>query len=176
CPSDAFHPVSLDRSGPSEHRDRLAERVSAASYGTVLMIAALLVVDAGDVESGWGWELLVGVGAATWVAHLYAEVLGEHVRNADALRSHELRKAMVDGLPILLAAVLPAMALLLARLDLVAPRQAFWIAVALALLQLVGVGAYVGFVSDQSSGSWRFAAIAAVFGLAVVLLLVALGH
>ena len=163
-------------STPPEHRDRLAERVSAAAYGTVLMIAALLVVDAENVESGWGWELLVGVGATTWVAHMYAEVLGNHVRNVDALRSHELRKAMIDGLPIILAPVLPAIALTLGRLDVVTPRKSFWIAVVLALLQLVGVGAFVGAVTDQPSGSWRFAAIAAVFGLVVVLVLVALGH
>jgi hypothetical protein len=159
-----------------ERRERLAERVSAASYGTVLIIAALLVIETEDVASGWGWELMVGVGVATWVAHLYAEVLGDHVRNVDALQPHELRKAMADGLPILLAAVLPALMLGLGRLGAVDPGQALWIAVIVALLQLIFIGAFVGVSSGQRSSSWRYAAIAAVFGVAVVLLLVVLGH
>ena len=159
-----------------QERDRLAERVSAASYGTVLIIASLLVVNTEDVESGWGWELVVGVGVATWLAHLYAEVLGNHVRNSEATRSHELRKAMADGLPILLAAFLPAITLGFGRTGVVDPRLALWIAVGVAIVQLVGIGAFVGRVADQRSSTWRYTAIALVFGLAVVLLLVALGH
>lgn len=159
-----------------QQRDRLAERVSAASYGTVLIIASLLVVEADDVESGLGWELVVGVGVATWLAHLYAEVLGNHVRNVEAAQPHEVRKAMADGLPILLAAVLPALALGIGRSGVVEPRLALWIAVGVAIVQLVGIGAFVGVVAEQNSGTWRYAAIALGFGMAVVLLLVALGH
>lgn len=159
-----------------QQRDRLAERVSAASYGTILIIASLLVVEADDVESGLGWELVVGVGVATWLAHLYAEVLGNHVRNVEAAQAHEVRKAMADGLPILLAAVLPAVALLLGRLGVLEPRQALWAAVIISIIQLVGIGVFVGAVSEQTSNSWRYAAVAAGFGLAVVMLLVALGH
>lgn len=162
-------------STPGE-RDRLAEKVSAASYGTILIIATLLVVETEDVASGWGWELMVGVGAATWVAHLYAEILGNHVRNPDAIQPHEVRKAMADGLPILLASLLPAIALLLGRLGALEPRQALWIAVIVALLQLVAIGALVGVVSERGSNTFRYAAVAALFGLGVVLLLVALGH
>lgn len=162
-------------STPGE-RDRLAEKVSAASYGTILIIASLLVVETEDVASGWGWELMVGVGAATWVAHLYAEILGNHVRNPDAIQPHEVRKAMADGLPILLASLLPAIALLLGRLGALEPRQALWIAVIVALLQLVAIGALVGVVSERGSNTFRYAAVAALFGLGVVLLLVALGH
>lgn len=158
------------------HRDRIAERISAASYGTVLIIAALLFVEPADVTSGWGWELVVGVGAATWLAHLYADVLGNRVRTEDATRPHELRKAMIDGLPTLLSAVAPAAVLLLGRLGALEPRQALWLAVIVALLQLLAIGAFVGAVSGQRSGSWRHAVTATVLGLAVVLLMVALGH
>ena len=165
-------------SNPVSHqqRVRLAERVSAASYGTVLIIASLLVVETDDIESGWGWELVAGVGVATWLAHLYAEVLGNHIRDVEAAQPDELRKAAADGLPILLAAVIPALALGLGRLGVLEPRQAFWTAVVISILQLVTIGVFVGVVSDQPSSSWRYAAIAAGFGLAVVLLLVALGH
>jgi len=168
--------MALWKPASRAQRDRVAEWVSAASYGTVLIIAALVLVEAEDVASGLGWELVVGVGVATWIAHLYAEILGNHVRSLDVLEAHRLRRAAGDGLPILLASVLPAVALLLGRLETVAARQALWIAVILAVLQLVVVGALVGAISEQYHNSWRYAAVASVFGIAVVLLLVALGH
>lgn len=108
---------------------------------------------------------------------MFAEVSGNHVRNADAHQGYEMRKAMTDGLPILLAAVLPAVALALGSLEIIEPRQALWIGVILALLQLVGLGAFVGVVvPDEHSSSWRCAAVTAAIGAGVVILLVALGH
>ena len=67
-------------------RERLAERLSAACYGTVLVLAALPLIDADEVSSGLGWELVTGVGVATWVAHLYAEVVGDHLRHGSGAR------------------------------------------------------------------------------------------
>ena len=51
---------------------------------------------------------------------------------------------MVDGLPIPLAALLPAVMLLLGRLDVLDHRDALWASVAVAIGQLVGVGAFAG--------------------------------
>lgn len=66
---------------------RPSDQVSAASYGTVLIIAYLLVVETDDVASGLGWELVTGVGVATWVAHLFAEALGNRVGRVRVARS-----------------------------------------------------------------------------------------
>ena len=158
-------------------RERLAARVSAASYGSVLVLAALAVIDGEDVASGWGWELATGVGVATWIAHLYAEVVGDHLRHVAAHEREEILRAMFDGLPILLATVPPAIALVLGRLDVVEPRVALWVAVTIAFVQLVGLGAFVGSVmSGRHSKTWLYAAVTAAFGLAVVSLKVVLGH
>jgi hypothetical protein len=158
-------------------RDRLAERVSAASYGSVLVLAALALVDADEVSSGWGWELITGVGVATWAAHLYAEVVGDHLRNRAAHTSAELKRAMADGLPILLAAVPPALVLLLGRLDVLDHRVTLWLAVGVALVQLIGLGAFVGStVSTRGSGVWLYSAVTAAFGFIVVALKIVLGH
>lgn len=158
-------------------RHRLAERVTAASYGTVLVIAALAVLDADDVAAGLGWELVTGVGASTWVAHLYAEIVGDHLRRTAALDRQELTRAMADGCPILLATLLPAVMLLLGRLDVLDHRLALWASVVVAVLQLIGLGCFVGFaVSAHSSRAWLFAGTTAVIGITVVALKVALGH
>jgi hypothetical protein len=158
-------------------RERLAERVSAAAYGTVLVLASLALIDPDEVAAGWGWELVSGVGLATYVAHLYAEVVGDRLRHTAAPGRNEIKTAALDGFPILLAAVPPAVVLLLGRVGVLEDRVALWLAVAVALLQLVGVGALVGLlVSDDHPHAWRFAAMTGAFGLVVVGLKTALGH
>jgi hypothetical protein len=158
-------------------RERFAERLSAACYGTVLVLTALPVIDADEVASGLGWELVTGVGVATWLAHFYAEVVGDHLRHGSALDRTEIRRAMVDGLPILLAAVLPALVLMLGRVDVLDPRVALWTSVGVAIGQLVAVGAFVGLsVSPRDKSVWSYAGVTAAIGIAVVILKLVLGH
>jgi hypothetical protein len=152
------HGATAPEETATTSQERIAEQVSAASYGSVLVLAAIPLLHVVDVESGWGWELVTGVGVATWVAHLFAEVLGEQVRHGSAvLDGDRIRRSMVDGLPIPLASVLPALVLALGRFDVLGDELALWIAFGVALVQLVGVGAYVG-----RSGSGRRAAVFAV--------------
>jgi hypothetical protein len=157
--------------------ERRAELASAAVYGTVLVLATLAVIDADNVSSGLGWEIMAGVGAATWIAHIYAEVVGEHLRRGSTLERHEITQSMVDGLPIILAALAPAVVLLLGRLEVLDAEVAVWMAFAVGFLQLLGVGAVIG-AAAQSSGAtpWRFAALTGLVGLAVVVLKLFLGH
>jgi hypothetical protein len=158
-------------------RERLAERLSAACYGTVLVMVALAAIDEAEVSSGLGWELVTGVGVATWIAHLFAEVVGDRVRLGSALDRSELTTAMTDGLPIPLAAVPPAVVLLLGRLEILDERTAVWLSVAVAFVQLVGVGAVVGSaVSSRGIGGWSYPALTGCIGIAVVVLKLALGH
>jgi hypothetical protein len=150
-------------------RDRAGEWASAGAYGTVLVLAALMIVDASDISSGLGWELVTGVGLATWLAHLYAEVVGDQLRQRATLGSKEIAKAMADGIPILLAAVPPAVMLFLGRVGVLDEDLALGASFAVAFLQLVGVGAFVG--SAVSSGgpvAWAYAVATAGIGLAVV--------
>jgi hypothetical protein len=151
--------------------------VGAASYGTVLVLAALAVIDADAVSDGWGWEIVTGVGVATWIAHLYGEVVGDHLRHHAAHAVTEIRRAMADGSPILLATVLPAILLLLGRVEVLAEDIALWAATAVAFLQLVGLGAFVGYVvSPRWSSVSTYAAVTAGLGAFVVGLKLALGH
>jgi hypothetical protein len=166
----------IDRSNQLP-RERLAELVSAATYGTVLVLAALGVIGASDVALGHGAEIVAGVGLATWLAHLFAELLGGHVLHREPLHRRELERAAVDGSPIVIATILPAAALLLARLDVLANGTAKLVAIVLALLQLLLIGAFVARVAPARPGArWVFAATVAGVGLLVVLLTVLLGH
>ena len=155
-----------------------AERVTAAAYGTVLILAALPFIHPEDVGDGVGWELILGVGVATWLAHLFAEIVGDHVRHTAAAHERaEIARAMVDGLPILVAALVPAGALLLGRLEVLSGRGALWVALTVAVVQLVGLGAFVGtLATERHSERWLYAGATALFGLAVVTIKVVLGH
>jgi hypothetical protein len=155
--------MSTGGPAPRFSRERASELVSAASYGSVLVLAAIPLIHVVDVASGWGWELVTGVGVATWVAHLFAEVLGEQVRHGTSdLDAGRIRQSMVDGLPIPLAALFPAVVLGLGGLDVLDEEVALWLAFGVALVQLIGVGAFVG-----RSGSGRRTAAFAV-GTAIV--------
>jgi hypothetical protein len=162
---------------PREPSERAAERVAAGAYGTVLVLGALVLLDRDDVAHGWGWELLTGVGIATWLAHLYAEVVGDHVRHTAVPGRAELTRSMTDGLPILLAAVPPAAVLMLGRLELLDPGTALRLAAVVAAVQLVGVSLYVGLrVAPHDRGALVLAGVTAVVGAAVVVAQVSLGH
>jgi hypothetical protein len=158
-------------------RERLAELVSAASYGCVLVLGALTVIGVSDVALGQGTELLAGVGVATWVAHLFAELVGGQVHRPEPLDRREVERAAVDGSPILASAVLPAIALLLGRLDVMNDATARIVAMLLAIAQLLAIGAFVTRVAPaRPKAGWVFAAVVAGVGIAVVALTVLLGH
>jgi multisubunit Na+/H+ antiporter MnhC subunit len=158
-------------------RERLAELVSAGCYGTVLVLAALGVVGVSDIALGHGSELVAGVGLATWVAHIFAELVGGHARRPEPLRRSEVLRALADGSPILAATVLPAIVLGFGRLDLVSDATARVAAIVVAVLQLLGIGAFVARVAPAPPAArWTFAAATAGIGIAVVALTVLLGH
>ena len=169
--------ATISSPGHRARRDRIAERVSAASYGTVLVLAAIPLIDVDDVASGAGWGLVTGIGLATWIAHLYAEVVGDVLRRGAVANRAEITTAMLDGVPIPLAAVVPGLALLLGRLDVLAHETAWWLAASVAIIQLTGVGAYVGWiVSARRSTALSYALVTGLVGLVVVVVKFALTH
>jgi hypothetical protein len=155
----------------------MAERINAAAYGTVLVLVALCAIEITEVGEGHSSELVFGVGVATWVAHLFAELLGEHVRHGEPLAWPEARRAAIDGSPILAATLLPAVLLFLGRVDLMSHQGARDLAILAGVLQLSVLG---GVVARNTPGSptsaWTFAVATAVAGVGVVALKVALGH
>jgi hypothetical protein len=167
---------------PASHRRRpdreaLAELISAASYGTVLVLAALGTISLTQVDLGHGAELIAGVGLATWIAHLFAELLAGHARHHEPLQPAQVRSALRDGSPILLAPVLPAIALMLGRFDIVGDDAARVVAILVATLQLVAIGILVGQISPGRRASvWIYAAATSALGVLVCVLTVVLGH
>jgi len=157
--------------------ERLAILVSSAAYGTVLVLATLSVIQSVHISVGYGAELVAGVGVATWVAHVYAELLGEHVHRQRLMHWDEAKAALLDGLPILCAPVLPALVLSLAKLDTVSEQSARVAAMLVGIAQLLAIGFVVGMVAPARRGALLiFGGITVAIGLAVVVLTTWLGH
>jgi hypothetical protein len=158
-------------------RERLAELVFAATYGTVHVLAALAVIGATSLTVGQGAEIVAGVGLATWLAHLFAQLLSGHVLHREPLHRREVRRAAIDGSPIVISTILPAAVLLLARVGGIENQTAKLAAVVVALLQLLVIGAFVARVAPARPGArWVFAGAVAAIGLIVVALTLWLGH
>jgi hypothetical protein len=149
--------------------------VSAAAYGTVLVLAALTLVTVADVASGYGLELVAGIGVATYIAHLFAEVVGHQLRDRRELHASDITSAATDGSPILLATLVPGLVVGAGRLHIIDDETAIWIAVGVAAVQLVGLGAYVG---SRLPGrrTVPYAIGTTLVGVAVVAVKLVLGH
>lgn len=157
--------------------ERLGVLVSSAAYGTVLVLAALMVIKSAHISVGYGAELVAGVGVATWVAHVYAELLGEHVHHQRRMVRSELNAALLDGLPILVSPVLPALVLALGKLESVSEESARVAAIVVGLVQLLAIGFVVGMVAPARRGALAiFGGITVGIGLFVVVLTTWLGH
>ena len=83
---------------------------------------------------------------------------------------------MLDGVPILVAAIVPAAALGLGALDVLEKSVALWVAVVAGIVQLVSLGVFVGWTVVPRRSRWAYGAASAGIGVAVVVLKLALSH
>lgn len=158
-------------------RERAADLITAAAYGSVLILGALAFVAPEDVADGHGKELVAGVGVATWAAHVFADLVGEHVRHSDRLTGGELRWSLMSGLPILAATVLPGVAIALGQLEAISDELAIWAATIVGIVQMVAVGVTVGLLQERAHRKvWQFVLATAVFGLAVTAVKIQFAH
>jgi hypothetical protein len=171
------HIITSDGAADVVAAERSRDRVRAASYGTVLVITALAVTSITAVDLGHSAELVLGVGAATWLAHLYAELLSRHVVERSPMRRGAALMTALDSGPIVLATVLPALALFVGRADLLSASTARTLAIVVAVAQLTAICTYVARVAPyQRRTVWLFAVATATIGLAVGVAAVILGH
>ncbi|HEX6311753.1 MAG TPA: hypothetical protein VF152_09005, partial [Acidimicrobiia bacterium] len=161
------------------HTEHTARLVSAATYGTVIALGALALATPGDVRSGFGIELVLGAGLATWVAHGFAELVGDQLRRGDDEEAGwaAIGRSALVGSPILLAALLQALALIPGRLEIVTGRTALWIGLVVGILELVAIGAFVAYVRRMRPGRmWRLGLAVAAVGVVVVVVKILLGR
>ncbi len=146
-------------------------RFGAAVYGTFLAASIVGVA----YESGAGARTmtlsLLGSMLVFWAAHVWSEVVGERIRRGDALGPRHLLLIARREWPLVEAAALPSIFLALAWAGAWSRSTGATLALAAALVQVVGWGVAAG---RRRGGSWLIATVlGAGNGVLAVLLLVA---
>jgi hypothetical protein len=154
---------------PSERRR--AQAISAI-YGAILAAA---VIAALSEDSGAGPLELVGATVSTslvfWLAHVFARYVGERAGDWDPAEWHSVPQLLVQEVPIVAAALLPAAVLGLAQLDLLSRDDAVTVALASGVLELSGWGAIAGHHERWGPGAVVLgSAVATGLGLLMVFL------
>jgi hypothetical protein len=120
-----------------------------AIYGTILVMAVITALSHDD--SVTSAQLIAGVLATTlvfWVAHVYAEVLGRRVAGEGEEQgrprwAHVVAAARGEW-PLVEAALLPVLALLVGLVGLVETQTAVWIATGAGVVELFAYGIAAG--------------------------------
>ena len=158
--------------------DDAARRTTAYVYGNVLVLAGLVVATTADVSAGRAFWVVIGTAASTFVAHVFAELMGDQVRSPEEVTWRKIRELARESLPVLTSGLIPAAILLLSAYGLIAPTAAVLIAEGLVLLRIAATGVVVARLRDERS-SVRMLGLGigvALVGVAVSLLKVYLTH
>jgi positive regulator of sigma E activity len=135
--------------------------------GTVVS-AAVIAAAAGHLEETHIVLAILGTALIYWLAHLHARTLGDAVKH----RTHPvdaLRESFRETWPILAAALVPAVILIVTQLFGAEIRTAAWIAVISSTVLLTIYSFFAGRRGGLSlRGSLLSAAIGATLGLLVI--------
>ncbi|MEV0945982.1 hypothetical protein [Rhodococcus sp. NPDC049939] len=120
-PASLFNRPTLD-SKNALTPEHASSRISAYIYGNILVLAALIPVT--QSQETLGIAIVVGTALSTFLAHTFAESVGQTLRLNRSLTSTERRRELRDGLPILTSAAVPSLILATALLDWLEPATA----------------------------------------------------
>ncbi|MFE2263101.1 hypothetical protein [Streptomyces griseosporeus] len=128
---------------PTAARDRRKERRAHADYtggvyGSLLAATVLIGADTlGDFPRVQVVALLLLSGVAFWIAHVHAQLFGEHLAR-HPLDRHTVLHVCRDEWPIVKAAVPPAVAVAVSPLLGLDVPGTLWLALGVALAGLIG--------------------------------------
>jgi hypothetical protein len=147
----------------------------SAVYGSVLVAALVGAMYEQDASSR---ELTLSLAASVfvfWLAHVWSEVVGERVAAGRQFERSRLLQIARAEWPLVEAGLLPAAALALGWIGVFSHDTAAFVAMGIAIVQLVGWGVLAG--RRVHVGWWRAIAAGAVdgaLGLAIVSIEIAL--
>ncbi len=131
----------------TEHAGRLADAV----YGTILALAVIAALS--EDESATAGAILGGALATSlvfWVVHVYAEVISRRASGDRTASWPLVRRAARQEWPLVNAAFLPAVPLLLGAVGLIGRSPAITLALAVGLTELAAWGYLAGRAMRQS--------------------------
>lgn len=131
-----LHRPLLSRSAPLDRRNA-ARRISAYVYGNILILAALIPVPTSPGHVGV--LIVLGTALSTFIAHVFAEGVGQSIRENRPLTSVDRWSDLRDSVPILSSATLPCVILAGAWFGWLEPRTAQLLAEVAMLVRIGGI-------------------------------------
>lgn len=154
------------------------DRIAGTVFGTITTMATITAYGRAFQHSPWKVEeLVVSTALVLWVGHVYAHGLSESIHQRRPLRAGVLWFVAQRELGILLAAVLPCLALTLGGIGVLGENASIWLALAVGLATLAVEGVrYARIEHLHSGGTFVAVALNVGLGLLVVVLKVAVLH
>jgi hypothetical protein len=154
------------------------DRIAGTVFGTITAMATVAAYGRAFQHSPWKVEELIATTAIVlWIGHVNAHGLSESIHQRRPLRPGSLWFVAQRELGILLAAVLPCLALTLGGIGILSERNSIWLALALGLATLAAEGVrYARIEHLRSGGIFVAVALNVCLGLLVVLLKVVVLH
>jgi hypothetical protein len=158
----------------------LAERIVPANPGGVIYgvvaIGALLAAESGEHDSYLDTLASAAIAAVLyWVAHAYAELLGERLAERERLCPSALARALAHDLAIVRGAALPLAAIVVAWVAGASQQTAVIAALWSAIATVVAFELLAGVRAQASARELAFdATVGAALGLAILALKIVL--
>lgn len=179
APRDASPPTLRDvRTGVLLSPEDAATRITAYVYGNMVALATLASLSHDAMTSGRAALLVAGVAASTFLAHAVADGIGRRLHSSHRLTAGHLASELRGSVPVLSAAILPALLLALTAWSGVPGVWAQGFAGLYLVIRLGFIGALVArYRGVPSSRRTVHAGLTlAVLGAAITVIKVALGH
>ncbi|MGW5381264.1 hypothetical protein [Nocardia sp. NPDC003963] len=156
--------------------ENAASRISAYIYGNILVLTALVPV--ATAPGHVGILVVLGAAASTFVAHSFAETVGDSVRHRRSATVHDRIRELRNSVPILTSAVLPCAILATGWWNWIEPRSAQILAELVVLIRIGGIVFVIGRLRGEDPGraSIMVAVLLTLVATVVVVVKIALAH
>ncbi|BAL88090.1 hypothetical protein AMIS_28700 [Actinoplanes missouriensis 431] len=141
---------------PGDLRDRLVQyranrrlpsaqagaRISAYVYGNIIAFASVVALKPADLGHGHALALVAGVTVSTFVAHVFADLVGSNADDDETMTGSALRHELRDSMPVVTSALVPCVLMGVGWAGWLNPRtviaaSAFYLMVRMALVGFV---------------------------------------
>ncbi|HEY2792836.1 MAG TPA: hypothetical protein VGJ28_10790 [Micromonosporaceae bacterium] len=162
--------IARYRADPDVARREAAQRVSAYVYGNILVFAALVPLETGVVTSGRAVLIVLGVAVSTFIAHIFAELLGGAIEHdPDAEDDDDWWSRLRGSVPIVSSATVPAALLVAAWIGWIPATAATLASEIYVMVRLAFIGIVVARLSNTGSFTRTLLAGLAAAGVAAAI-------
>jgi hypothetical protein len=138
--------------------------LAGAIYGTILATSVVAgLSEGGSVDKGPAALVVITSSLVFWLAHVYAGVLGHHLRLGHGFSWSRVGAIARHEWPILASGIPPAIVLALGTIGLFERDTAFWLAIGVGIASLVLWG--VAYAREQGYHTMVVALAGALNGL-----------